>query len=252
MDTAVLKTSDSLKAGTKSDTALALIGKNSLLAGFSFVIPILPEFRKLRSDDENSVLYSHMDKDVETHFDENDVHFPVGLSYARIISPLLQLHTSFFFSRGSNENRWTPRKGDTLYVTNYVNRYQLTLLELQFQAQFNLMRHLLIVDRFQRVYIAVQGGLFPYAGLITERTELAKKISARGMGTCWGMAAGIERYLSSRSSFSGELAYSLATLEGFKDHGTVRASDLFKNGGSEALSLSMSALSFRFQYGRWF
>jgi hypothetical protein len=243
---------DSLQAGVKADTGITIIRRNCISPAFSFMIPIIKEFEKLRSEEENRFVIQHWDQDAEDRFDENDICFPAGAVVGRVINRWVQVRAGAFFYSIANANAWTPRPGDTLYKEKTVNVYSLRALHVSVEAQFNISRALLTVNNFNRVYLTVLGEYFPLIILKTERTELGKGINGRGTGFGQGAGVGIERYLSEKTSLTGELGYSLSTLEHFKDGRTVRFSDIFVNGRDEEFFLTLKSLGFRFLFNRWF
>jgi hypothetical protein len=243
---------DTLREGVKADTALALAGRNCVLALFTFQIPVARALEKLRSDAENKALDQGMDQDAEERFDGNDICFPVGLVYGRALSPWIQARAGLSFLSIKNSNAWTPRTGDTVHTGRHVNSYALKALSVSLEAQFNISRTLMTVDNFNRFYVALCADLCPWVSLKTERTEIGGRVDARGFGWGRGIFLGAERFLDERSTLSGELGYTLTTMEGFDDKGAIRDSDIYLNGGDAEFSVYLKSLKFRFYYGRWF
>lgn len=245
-------TQDSLREGIRPDTALTLAGRNCVSALFAFQIPVAPAFEKLRSDLENRAMNQGMDQDAEERFDGNDICFPIGLVYGRTFSPWIQARAGVSYLSIKNSNVWTPRTGDTVHTGRHVNSYALKALALSFEAQFNISRTLMTVDNFNRFYVALCAELYPWVALKTERTEIGRRVDARGFGWGQGIFLGIERFLDERSTLSGELGYTLSTMEGFDDRGRVRDSDMYLDGRDTEFSVYLKSLKFRFTYGRWF
>lgn len=251
-DTAAGKSKkDSLRAGKAEATGIVLSGKWGVGPTFTFMIPIVREFTRLRSSIENEPENAHMTQDASTRFDDNDIAWPLGIAFAWRPHPALGLRAEAVYFKSSNSNKWTPR--DSVFSGPHVNSYAFKAVQLSLDAQFNLDPSFLSVDNFQRFYLAAGADAAPFVFLSTERTLLGEKISGRGYGLSATLSAGVEQYLSERSSFTGELGFCVGSWGNFSDNGApVLSSDVERTGKNDAYSLTLRALKLRFAFFRWF
>jgi hypothetical protein len=251
-DTAAAKLkNDSLRAGKAEASGIVLSGKRGFGPAFTFMIPIVREFARLRSADENSLENGHMTQDATTRFDDNDIAWPLGIAFAWRPYPAWNLRSEAVYYQSSNSNKWTPN--DTVFITPHVNSFAFKAVQISLDAEFNIDPAFLSVDNFQRLYLALGGDVAPLIFLSTERTLLNKKISSLGYGFSATFSAGVERYLSERTSFAGELGFCLGSWGNFKDNGSlVQFSDMERSGGQSAYSLALRAIKLRFAFFRWF
>jgi hypothetical protein len=242
---------DSLRAGKTEAAGIVLAGKQGIGLTFTFMIPIVRGLELLRSADENSPENTHMLQDATNRFDDNDIAWPLGVAFAWRPNAAVGLRAEAVYFQTSNSNKWTP--GDTTYLSPHVNSYALKALQMSVDVQFNFDPAFLSADNFQRLYVSVGADAAPLVFLSTERTLLNKKIKSRGYGFSATLCAGLERYLTERTSLAGELGYCLGSWGNFNDNGArIRISDVERSGSGDAYSLALRALKLRFSFFRWF
>jgi len=244
---------DSLRAG-KRDTGDAVqpAGKNGWGISFAFMIPIIDEFQKLRSPEENSTERLGMLEDVEERFDNNEISFPLELFIKRRLNSVVEGRLGAAFFHISNANRWTPRDGDTVFTRPHVNSYKITVAQVSLAVRLNISPKVITVTKFDRFYLGFSGVYYPYLKLQTERTLLNTKIDSRGRGSGVQILIGTERYLNPKTFFRGEILYGISRWKNFTDGDEIKNEDIRVGGDDSPFEITVRQLQFKFSYGWWF
>jgi len=244
---------DSLRAGKTEETGIKLAGDRGLGLSFTFMIPIVREFTRLRSRDENALEAQHMTQDATIRFDDNDITWPLGAAFAWRLNHAIGLRAEAVYFQASNRNKWTPNAGDTVVTSAHINSYSFKTIQVSLDVQFNIDSTFLTANGFERLYLALSGEAAPLILFSTERTALNQKIDSRGYGASATLYAGVERYMSENYSFCGELGYAFGSWGNFSDgNRAIRTSDVEKSGGPAAYRVSLRALKVRLGVFRWF
>jgi hypothetical protein len=217
------------------------------------MIPIVREFARLRSREENVLEAQHMTQDATVRFDDNDITWPLGAAFAWHLNQAMGLRAEAVYFQASNRNKWTPNAGDTVVTSAHINGYSFKTVQVSLDVQFNIDSAFLTVNGFERLYLALSGEAAPFILFSTERTALNQKINSRGYGASATLYAGVERIISENYSFCGELGYTLGSWGNFTDGDrAIRISDVEKSGGLTGYGISLRALKVRLGVFRWF